>query len=440
MSGTKPTFRKHLSKPGLLQEVRSCFEAISDEVRGRKYGLADYLMSGLAVFSLKFPSLLQFDRQARSVETIRSNLGSLFGVQEVPSDSGLRKRLDPLDPGVLRPAFRRVFRQLQRGKALEGYAYWEGHYLLSIDGTGTFSSSTVHCANCCEKHRRDGSTEYYHQLLAAVVVHPEHREVFPLAPEPIRKSDGANKNDCEREAAKRLIADVRREHPHLPLIVLEDGLASNGPHIKELQKHGMRFILGAKRGDHAALFEELESSPRTQEYELKDRDGVRHEFRYLEGAALNKSHPDLKINVLDYRETKPEGSRQHFTWVTDLPVNRRTVMRLMRAGRARWRVENETFNTLKNQSYELGHNFGHGHCNLSDIMANLMMLAFLIDQVEQRCCALFAAALEKAERLKYLREDIRSFFRSFRIPDWETLYLSIAYPSLGPALKFNDSS
>ena len=85
--------------------------------------------------------------------------------------------------------------------------------------------------------------------------------MLPLAPEPIRKSDGANKNDCEREAAKRLIADVRREHPHLPLIVLEDGLASNGPHIKELQKHGMRFILGAKRGDRGALFEALESSP-----------------------------------------------------------------------------------------------------------------------------------------------------------------------------------
>ena len=168
MSATKPRFRKHLSKPGLLKEVRSCFEANSDEVRGRRYGLADYLMSGLAVFLLKFPSLLQFDRQARSVETIRWNLRSLFGVREAPSDSGLRKRLDGLDPVVLRKAFRRVFHQLQRGKALEGYAYWEGHYLLSIDGTGTFSSTSVHCANCCEKQRRDGSTEYYHRLLAAV--------------------------------------------------------------------------------------------------------------------------------------------------------------------------------------------------------------------------------------------------------------------------------
>ena len=179
MARKKPSFRKHLSKPGLLQEVRDCFEAISDDVRGRKYSLADYLMSGLALFSLKFPSLLQFDGQVRSDDAIRANLLSLFGVGEAPSDSGLRKRLDRLDPDVLRKAFQRVFSQLQRGKGLEGYAYWEGHYLLSIDGTGTFSSRSVHCAKCCEKHRRDGSTEYYHQMLAAVVVHPEHRGGVP---------------------------------------------------------------------------------------------------------------------------------------------------------------------------------------------------------------------------------------------------------------------
>ena len=440
MARKKPSFRKHLSKPGLLQEVRDCFEAISDDVRGRKYSLADYLMSGLALFSLKFPSLLQFDGQVRSDDAIRANLLSLFGVGEAPSDSGLRKRLDRLDPDVLRKAFQRVFSQLQRGKGLEGYAYWEGHYLLSIDGTGTFSSRSVHCAKCCEKHRRDGSTEYYHQMLAAVVVHPEHREVFPLAPEPIRKSDGSSKNDCERNAARRLIADVRREHPHLPLIVLEDGLASNGPHIKQLQQHGMRFILGAKRGDHEALFKELESSPRTREVEMTDRDGMCHAFRYLEGVALNKSHPDLEVNVLDYRETHPDGRRLHFSWFTDLPVNRDTVMRIMRAGRARWRVENETFNTLKSHGYEFGHNFGHGHCNLSDVLAHLMMLAFLIDQVEQRCCALFDAARDKAGRMKYLREQIRIYFLAFQIPDWETLYLSIAYPTAKPELKFNNSS
>ena len=120
-----------------------------------------------------------------------------------------------------------------------------GHYLLSVDGTGYFSSSRVHCGNCCQTHRRVGRTTYYHQLLGAVPVHPAHREVFPLAPVPIVKADGRKKNDCERNAAKRLLRDVRREHPHLRLIAVEDALASNGPHIELLKALDMRFVLAS---------------------------------------------------------------------------------------------------------------------------------------------------------------------------------------------------
>ena len=74
-------------------------------------------------------------------------------------------------------------------------------------------------------------------------------------------------------------------------------------------------------------------------------------------------------------------------------VNKRNVFRLMRGGRARWKIENETFNTLKNQGYNFEHNYGHGEQNLSVVFAMLMMLAFLVDQTQQLCCALFRAAL-----------------------------------------------
>jgi len=121
-------------------------------------------------------------------------------------------------------------RQAQRGKVVERFSYYDGHYLLSIDGTGYFSSHEIHCKHCCEKHHRNGDITYYHQMLGAALVHPEHSHVLPLAPEPIIKQDGVKKNDCERNAGKRL----RQTHPHLKFIVIEDGLASNGPHIKKL--------------------------------------------------------------------------------------------------------------------------------------------------------------------------------------------------------------
>ena len=85
-------------------------------------------------------------------------------------------------------------------------------------------------------------------MLGAVLVHPDKREVFALAPEPIVKGDGAKKNDCERNAAKRLLSDVRREHPHLKRVVVEDGLASNGPHIKHLVRQGRAPVLPLGQG------------------------------------------------------------------------------------------------------------------------------------------------------------------------------------------------
>ena len=392
----KRLLRKTLSAPGLLRVVRACFDEVNDPVSGRRFSLSDCLMSGLAVFGLKYPSLLQFDRDARTDEVVRANLRALYAIERAPCDTALRERLDEVDPRQLRGVFKRVFAQLQRGKGLEGFTCLDGHYLLSVDGTGYFSSSSVHCKNCCEKHHKDGRVTYYHQMLGAVVVHPEQREVFPLAPEPIVKGDGATKNDCERNAAKRLLGDVRREHPHLKLIVVEDGLASNGPHIKLLKQLDMRFIVGAKPADHKALFEWVEATERVnpgavKSHEHTDEHGVHHRFRYLNAAPLNDTHFELEVNFLQYWETRPNGKKQRFSWVTDLPIDDANVMALMRGARARWRIENETFNTLKNQGYCFEHNFGHGERHLSTVFAYLMMLAFLIDQCQQRCCALFQA-------------------------------------------------
>lgn len=425
--------RKTLSKPGLLHAAHNSFKRIDDTVEGRSFTLPDYLMSALAVFSLKYPSLLAFDGAVHDDNNVHSNLRNLYRAENVPSDSGMRKRLDELDPRDIRCVFKKLFGKLQRGKGLEGYDYIDGHYLLSVDGTGFFSSPSVHCENCCEKKHRDGSVTYYHHMLCGAIVHPEHKQVFPLAPEPILKTDGAKKNDCERNAAKRFIEDLRREHPHLRLIVLEDGLASNAPHIRRLMNNDLRFILGAKKGDHKYLFKQADSSSDTEEVEIEGEDGDNHRFRYVNNVSLNASNKDLKVNFLEYTETrpgtkkKPESKTTRFSWVTDIQLNRNNLMRVMRAGRARWRIENETFNTLKNQGYHFEHNFGHGNRNLSSVFANLMVLAFLIDQIEAHCCGLFQAAFGKMGRLKYLREKIRSFFLVMIIPSWEVLYQSIAY-------------
>ncbi len=426
MSIVVPRERRHLSADALFGLVRSGFANIPDyRLSDPDISLTDALMSAFAMFSLKSPSLLAFDK-----ERAEGNLETIYGIERVPCDTHMREILDPVSPKWLRPVFKSVFRQLQRGKALEPMAFLEGHYLLALDGTGYFSSTQIHCASCLHKVHRNGSITYYHQMLGAAIIHPDVREVIPLMPEPIVKQDGTDKNDCERNAAKRFVAKLRQDHPHLKFIVTEDGLSSNAPHIETLHDHDLHYILGVKEGDHAFLFTQVQAAEhagRVTHYERHDRAaGLVHRFRFVNDVPLNASNTDVRVNFIEYWEIGADKV-QHFSWVTDLRVSKRNVFHLMRGGRARWKIENETFNTLKNQGYNFEHNYGHGQQNLSVVFAMLMMLAFLVDQTQQLCCALFQAVWAKLGSKRLLWERMRALFYDYALESMRQLLEALLY-------------
>lgn len=418
--------RQELSADGLFRKMKHCFGQIAEHREMNvEISLADGLMAGMAMFSLKDSSLLAFDRRREEP----GNLKTIYGIEKIPSDTQMRTILDEVEPEALKPAFKDVFRCLQRGKELEKLVFMEGYYLLSVDGTGYFSSKDIHCDSCLQRvNSKTGVISYSHQMLGAALVHPDRKEVIPLAPEPIIRQDGETKNDCERNAAKRLLEQVRKDHPRLPLIVIEDALSANAPHIRELERHHLRYILSVKPGDHAFLFAQLEqahAAGETAEFEL-EQDGVRHRFRWLNQVPLNASNQDMLVNFLQYWEVGPEKTR-HFSWITDFTINQDNVYRLMRGGRARWKIENETFNTLKNQGYHFEHNFGHGKKNLSVNFALLMMLAFAIDQAQQLACRLFQAAWLKKVSKRALWEALRSLFHSLEFESMADIWRAIIY-------------
>jgi hypothetical protein len=293
-----------------IATLRSCFERIKDPQKFKRkpqIQLKDCLLACFGLFSLKWPSLLQYEINLQD-NHLRENFCRLYGISQLPSDTYVRQRLDALSLEDFVPCYKKLFALVQRQKALEPYQYLDGHYILSTDGTGHFSSDKVSCKHCCQKKNSNGKVTYYHQMLAAAIVHPERQEVIPLCPEPIQNGDGTTKNDCERNASKRLIQRVRRDHPHLKIIVVEDGLASNGPHIRELEKAKMSYILGAKEGDHPFLFDWVNHSE-TVEYEHRDKEGVVHKYSFVNQVPLNDTHFDLKVNFLSYEEISPEGEK-----------------------------------------------------------------------------------------------------------------------------------
>ena len=414
--------RKNLCADSLISTIFRHFQKIPDPRNlENKVSIpfTDVLMSGLAVFGLKFPSLLQYDQ---SRKTFDQNLLNLYHINHLPSDTYLRERLDELNPSWIRPAFKNIFSQLQRGKCLEKFEFLDGHYLLPLDGTGEFSSSNVCCPQCCKKNHKDGSITYYHQMLGACIVHPDQSNVIPLCPEIIQNGDGSVKNDCERNATKRFIENFKREHPHLQVIILGDGIASNAPYIRLLESYKMKYLLGAKPGDHQFLFDTVEASEGAVYYEFRDERGYLHQFRYLNDIALNKSNPDVRVNFLEYMETDPKGKETVFSWVTNIQINKNNVFKLMQGGRCRWKIENETFNTLKNLGYNFEHNYGHGIQYLSTIFCLLMLLSFLIDQVQGIACGVFQSVKKQAGSFRVLWEKTRVLFEYIEFSSWEHLY------------------
>jgi hypothetical protein len=243
-------------------------------------------MSAFAMFSLQSPLLLAFDQQRAE-----GNLHTIYGIERVPCDTSMRELLDPVSPQSLRPVFKSLLRQLQRGKALEAMVCLDGYSLLALEGTGYFSSTTMHGASCLHRVHRNGSITYSHQMLGAAIMHPDVRTVMPLMPEPIGTHDGPDKHACERHAAQRFIVKLRQDHPHRKCIVTEDSLRANAPHLEPLQNHALHFLLGVKEGDHTLLCQQVQAAEhagRVPSYERHDRAArVVHRLRFVNDVPLH---------------------------------------------------------------------------------------------------------------------------------------------------------
>jgi len=377
--------KKHLSFTTLRKLLSEHFRQIDDRRQSGKvdYSLHDYLMSGFAMMFFQDPSLLAF--QMRMQDSIQhNNLTTVYDVSKIPKESQIREVLDRVDPSDLAPIFSGLLSRLQRGKHLVNYQLFEGMYLVSIDGSEYFSSENIQCPHCLITISK-GKRRYHHQILQSVIVNPDMRQVIPLAPEQISNRDGTKKQDCEINAGKRVIHNIRKVHPKLGIIITGDDLYSKQPFIDELKKNRMSFILVAKPTDHKILFQwvdELTQLGGGDSLELIDEKGRRHRYQWVNDVPLNGTKDADHVNFFQYQiVSKNNKITYKNSWVTDISVDKNNVVTLVKGGRARWKIENETFNTLKNQGYHIEHNFGHGKHHLSMVFFVLNLLAFYVHQI-----------------------------------------------------------
>jgi len=403
------------------------FKKIADPRPGDcKISLHDALMSAFAMFSLKDPSLLAFEERRKKKP---QNIRAMFDIESIPTDSGMRDIDDKIPTEHLRPVYTRIFGQARQSGLLDRMRFIDGHWLLDIDGVEFFRSGKL-ASDFCLTSTRAGETSCSLKMLGGVIVHPDLKEVIPLFPESIRRQDGATKNDCEQSAARRFYGKLREEYPDTPFIVNGDALFADGPHLLELRKYDLRYIIVAKPTDLPFLFEQADRAVkegRSTELLVEDAKDPKivHAFRFTGQLSLNQAHRQIRVNLLEYWEATEGEEPRAFSWITDLEIFRDNAFLLMRGARARWKIENETFNTLKNQGYHLEHNYGLGEKHLASNFAVLMMLAFLVDQLQQMASPLFQAAWSELGCKCRLWERLRSLFDTFLFSSMEMLLRAI---------------
>src|SRR3954470_20059304 len=282
----------------LLQGVRSACAAFPDKRRGEvTYSMADI---GLSAFSLFFMQSESFLAHQRALEEGRkmSNCQSLFGMTAVPTDNHIRAMLDPVHPSHLQPAFDQTLEMLRQHDGLRAFQRLGGRVLIALDGTEYFCSQKLGCPQCLTRRRVNGKIENYHALLAGTVVAPGHAMALPMMPEFIAPQDGVEKQDCERNAAKRWLAAHAGRLVDLRPIYLGDDLFACQPIADAITAAGGDFLLTAKPASHKALYGVMKGATLKEHAVSKKINGKRptYRFRWFAGAPLRDGHDAMLVS------------------------------------------------------------------------------------------------------------------------------------------------
>ena len=361
----------------IIKLLRKEFKKLPDK-RGRKhveYAIEDIALSAFSLFYFQSKSWLDFQRNMFT-RTGKSNAKSFFGIEKIPSDNHIRDVLDDIRVEQLQPIFDGIYHLLLKKETLQEYQYFDRTLLVLLDGTYYHSSRKIHCAHCQTKTKSDAKgkmyTEYYHSAITPIIAHPKSNQVLSLFPEVISNKDGEDKQDCEINAY--------------------------------IEKLG-----------------ELDSKVVTKSNRSRKKETYR--YAYLNDVDLTGDKDSIKVNWCRVEVTDEKKKIVYSgAFATDYTIDDHNVEKIVEAGRARWKVENENNNTLKTGGYHLAHNFGHGKEGLSELLFTLNLLSFLTHTISLKHDEGYQKLYELINNRQTFFGHITTFTTFFYIPDFDTLW------------------
>ena len=392
-----------------------------------KYSIKDSVLGAFSMFFNQSPSFLSHQRAMQQAKG-RNNAHSLFGVTHIISDNQTRNNVDPISPEYFYPVFSDTFIQLNDSGHLDTYRFFEDCLLVPIDGTEFFRSSKISCKNCSVSNLSNGKTSYSHKVLTPVIAAPNNSKVIPLDPEFITPQDGATKQDCESNAAKRWI-ERNSSLAVQKVIILGDDLFSRDPFCNLLLEHGFHFILVCKPTSHKTLYQAIDTLQQTEKittFSYRKWNGRFHElhtYRYVNNLPIKQGDDALLVNWIELTSIRTDTQEVTFrnSFITDFIVNRENIQHIVEAGRTRWKVENENNNILKTKGYHLEHNYGHGDKFLANTLVTLNLLAFLAHTFLEFVDIKYKAVRSVLSARKDFFNDLKTLTKYFFFDSWSQL-------------------
>jgi hypothetical protein len=430
--------------PSLLAGLKAVCAVFPDSREGRdgNIAVADFGLSAFAMFFMQSASFLSYQRALEKGHG-RSNCQTLFGIGKIPSDNYIRDMLDVADPALLQPCFERLEKLLAEPPMRQAFGRLGGRTLVAWDGTEYFCSQKLGCPHCLTRKRSNGKTENYHSMLAATVVAPGHAKVVPLMPEFVAPQDGAEKQDCERNAVKRWFAKHGARLSPLRPIYLGDDLFACQPVAKMVADNGGDFLFTCKESSHKALYDFIDRAEVSRHEDKVRRGKTTDTFRYrwIEAVPLRDGKDAMLVDWIGFEIVDAKGRIKYsMAWVTSLHVSKNNVAEIAACGRARWKIENESFNVMKNHGYELEHNFGHGKRFLAMTMAALNLLAFAWHSALDLLEPPWQAARQAAAKRTSFFAHILTLTAYVIFPSWHVFLQAVATFTIPPDLiKIRDS-
>jgi hypothetical protein len=432
----------------LMQFLHQQLHDLPDERKpgnNTRYEVEDAMMAAFSIFFTQSESFLDHQRLMKSNKG-KDNAESLFSIEKIPCDNQIRNLLDPVPAATIFMAFQEVYEWLNQNGVLKKFLYLDGEILVALDGTEYFSSKKINCPHCNCRNHRNGTTTYFHGCVTPIIVSPNQKQVINLSPEFIKKQDGHQKQDCENAAVKRWLNKNHQNNYSYPITLLGDDLYSHEPVCELALKQGYNFIFVCLQTSHKTLYEWLEFleiSGEVSTIEKKQWDGRKnliYRYRYASRLPLRDDDSSLEVNWCEVTiiNEKTEEVIYQNNWITNHKITENNVEEIVKAGRSRWKVENEGNNVLKNHGYNLEHNFGHGQNHLCELLLSLNLLAFLFHTVLDLVNYTYQKVREILVTRTTFFKDIRTLLKYLWFKDWSHL-LSFILTEHDPLKRVNSS-